>query len=301
MKNTNSPSQLTLEQVNCFYRLWFGLLEYANERYKPVESMLGKDFHQGISSTDAAKIADHLWAHSNIFDGYLNTAKLDKREQQIVRAWKKYHLKNKFYLVKHLENGSVFLSREKDEKPYLVKGLVSTFAEIWPKQALPSLVETVLLPYEGAITTCGLYQMSRIIFGNNISREIRDASNQAELIYGLINSLPYMQNVSQESKDIGQIKFYLRSTRNLEEYGEDLEKLISKNPKKYLSVYYYQRGLLEAKKYKKEYRKLGIKKLHFALYGAISIAAHTDRQQVDGVVKKLVAPNELNRVVFDMT
>lgn len=299
MKNTNGPTQLTSEQVHCFYHIWFGLLQYTNEQYKLVKSMLGKNFHDGINHNDAGNIANYMWSHPIIFDSYLNTAKLNKREIQIVNEWKKYFFKNKFYLVKYLKNGSVFLSEEKDEKPYLVKGLASNFEEMWPKQALPFLVETVLLPFEGSITTCGLYYMWNVVLGNNIGREIRDDCSQAELIYGLIDSFPYTKIVNKESINIGQMKFYLQSVKNLELYKEDLEELINKNPSLYLSTYYYHLGLLEAKIYKKEYRKLGIKNLYFAIYGKMLIAAHIGKQQVENTVKKIVNPKELNRIVFD--
>ncbi len=299
MEKTNSSSQLSSEQVHCFYRLFFGLLQHTNEQYKLVKSMLGKNFHDGINHNDAGKIANYLWSHPKIFDDYLDTAKLNKREIQIINDWKKHYLKNKFYLVKYLKNGGVFLSEDKDEKPYLVKGLVSSFEEMWPRQVLPSLVETVLLPFEGSIITCGLYYGSNIVLGNNISREIRDACSQAELTYGLIDSLPFTKTVNIEDVNIGQIKFYLQSIKNLELYKEDLEELINKNPDLYLSTYYYHLGLLEAKIYKKEYRKLGIKNLHFAIYGKMLIAAHTDKQQVENTVKKLVNLKELNRIVFD--
>lgn len=299
MKNTNSPSQLSSEQVYCFYHLFFGLLQHTNEQHKLVKSMLEKNFHDGINHNDAGKIAHYMWAHPTIFDDYLDTAKLNKREIQIINDWKKYHLKNKFYLVKYLKNGGVFLSEEKDEKPYLVKGLASSFEEMWPMQALPFLVEIVLLPFEGSITTCGLYYMSRVVWGNNICREIRNDCNQAELIYGLIDSLPFTKIVNKEDKNIGQIKFYLQSIKNLELYKEDLEELINENPNLYLSTYFYHLGLLEAKIYKKEYRKLGIKNLHFAIYGKMLIAAHIEKQQVENTVKRMVNPKELDRIVFD--
>ena len=161
------------------------------------------------------------------------------------------------------------------------------------------MVETVLLPFEGVITTCGLYYASNIFLGNNISREIREDCEQTELTYGLVTSLPFTKTVSQEDKDIGWIKFYLQSEKNLELYRNDLNDLIHKKPDVYLPVYFYHCGLLKAKKCKKEYRKLNIKKLHFALYGAVVIVAHPDKIQVEVTVKKLVPAKELDRIVYD--
>jgi len=299
MTNQNQSSQLTPDQVMLFYRLWFGLLRNTNEQQKISSSMLGRDFHQGIKTEDAEKIAKYVWLHPQTFQEYIGTGKLDEHETEIIRSWVKYHYRGEFYIVKYLKDGAVFLSSGKEEKPYLVKGLVSNFDEMWPKESLPFMVETVLLPFEGVITTCGLYYASNVFFGNNISREIREDCEQVELTYGLITSLPFTKAVAQEDKDIGWIKFYLQSTKNFEMYRENLEGLIHKKPDKYLPVYFIHRGLLEVKTYKREYRKLGIKKLYFALYGAVVIAAHPDKIQVENTVNKLVPQKEMNRIVYD--
>ncbi|MBI3443061.1 hypothetical protein HY008_00115 [Candidatus Woesebacteria bacterium] len=304
MINQRTSSQLTPDQIVLFYDLWFGLLQYTNEQHKLVAKMVGKNFHQGINTEDAGKedagkIAKYIWSHPEVFDEYLESGKLDNRKVGIIRSWQHYHYQHKFYVVKYVKDGAVFLSIGKDEKPYLVKGLVSVFDEMWPKQALPQIVDTVLLPFEGAITTCGLYYGSGIYFGSNMSRDIREACQQAELTYGLITTLPFTKTVNKEDKDIGQIKFYLQSEKNLELYTEELEILIHKNKEKYLPVYFYHRGLLQAKTYKREYRKLGIKTLHFTLYGAVVIAAHTNKQQVEDTVRKLVPAKELGRIVYD--
>lgn len=299
MENTNRDSQLTSDQVTRFYRLWFNLLQFANNQHQLVVSMSGKDFHQGVDIKDAGAIAEYIWTHPEMFDEYLKSEKLDKTDSEIIRSWHHHYFKARFYVVKYLKQGAVFLSEGKDEKPYLVKGLASAFDEIWPKPALPTLVETVLLPFEGVITACGLYYGSRIFFGGNISGDIREACRQAELTYGLIGSLPHTQIVGKKEKDIAQIKFYLQSARNLEFYKQELEDLVSKDPKNYLPVFFYQRGLLEAKNVKKEYRKLGLKKFHFGLYGSVVIAAHPDKRQVENAVGKLVPETELERIVYD--
>lgn len=299
MENTNQSSQLTSDQVARFYRLWFGLLKSTNEQHKLIVSMLGKDFHQGIDIDDAGKIAQYVWTHPLAFDEYLQTETLDEHDLNILRSWQKCHNRNKFYIVRYLKDGAVFLSIGKDEKPYLVKGLASAFDDMWPKPDLPTLVETVLLPFEGVITTCGLYYGSRIFFGGNISRDIRETCRQVELTYGLIGSLPHTQIVGKKEKDIAQIKFYLQSAKKLELYKQELEDLVSKDPKNYLPVFFYQRGLLEAKNVKKEYRKLGLKKFHFAVYGSVIIAAHPDKRQVKDAVGKLVSETELERIIYD--
>lgn len=299
MTNKNTPSQLTSDQVAQFYHVWFGLLQQTNERYMLAPSMLGKDFHQGVDVDDAGKIAKYIWSHPQVFDEFLEKFDANERELEIVRSWKQHRVGGKFYVVKHIKEGSVFLSTEKNEKSYLVKGLVSAFSDMWPKQDLPAIVDTVLLPFEGAIISCGLFYGSRVFFGASIRREIREACQQAELTYGLIRSLPYAHTVSKKEKDVAQIKFYLQSAKNAEFYKEELDDLIEKDPKEYLSLYFYHRGVLEAKTLKRGYRKLGLKGFFFAVYGSIVIAAHTDEKQVKKTVEKLVPSQDMDRILYD--
>lgn len=176
---------------------------------------------------------------------------------------------------------------------------MSVFEDMWPKQTLPLLISTVLLPFEGAIISCGLYYGHNIFFGKSIRRDIYETCKQAELTYGLITSLPYTKLITNEDKSIAQIKFYLQSEKNLRIYREELEELIAKKPKLYLQIYFYHRGLLEAKIYKKEYRKLGFEKLYFAIYGTLIIGAHKDKQQVKNTVNKLIPQQKLDQVVYD--
>lgn len=293
------PAQLTYDQVKHFYRLWFGVLQFVNEQQKLVPAMLGKDFSSGVSTKDALKIAGFIWTHTEIFDDFSKAEKLNQIDSAIIIGWQKYHCSGKFYIVRHLKDGAVFLSTEENAKAYLVKGLVDSLEDMWPKQSLPLMLETVLMPFENVITTCGLFYLSNVFFGGNISREIREDCQQAEITYGLITSLPHTQTVSREDKDIAQIKFYLSSEKNLELYWDDLHDLVLQNSKLYWPPYYQQRGLLEAKTYKKELRRLNVKKLNFAFYGETVIAAHVDLKQVEETVKKLVPSKELEMVVYD--
>jgi len=55
---------------------------------------------------------------------------------------------------------------------------------------------------------------------------------------------------------------------------------------------------LEVKEYIKESKKLGIKKLNFAIYGHLVVAAHPDLQVVREIVKKVIPVGNVDSVVF---
>jgi len=91
----------------------------------------------------------------------------------------------------------------------------------------------------------------------------------------------------------------LSSIKNFELYQDDLEGLIQKNPKVYLPVYHYHRGLLMARMYKKECKKLGLKKLHFAVYSSAVVAVHLEKQETQKIARTIVLPNDQKQIVFD--
>lgn len=302
MKVTNISDQLESDQVRRFYCIWLRMLSFVNERHKIVPSMIGKDFHKGIDADDAEKIAKHIWDHPEAFDELLKTLDTDKdaSDAEALRLWKEHRIVGKFYIVKYLKSGAVLLSADNEdtEKPFLVKGLASAFDDMFPKENLPYLVNTVLLPFEGVIVTCGLFRSAGISFGSSISRDIRESCRKAELAYGLIESLPFARTIGKEEKEIAQIRFYLRSEKEAELYREELEYLIRKNPAKYEPIYFVHRGELTVRTLKREYRKLGLKKFHFAVYGSVAVAAHPDPRQVKIAVEKLIPAKDMDRIVY---
>ena len=84
-------------------------------------------------------------------------------------------------------------------------------------------------------------------------------------------------------------------------YQEDIDDIISKNPKFYLPIFYKYRGLLEVKVYKKECKKLGLKKMHFAVYGHLVIAAHPKLRMVQKTVDMFVPLEKMESVVYGKT
>lgn len=219
MENTHLPSQLTTKQTTRFFKLWLTLLKFANDQNKIVVSIVGNDFRQqGVDHKHVDKISGYLWSHPEVFDEFLDATKFGDIDRDLVKSWQKHHYSDKFYLIKYQKDGAIFMSTGKNEKSYLIKALTDSFEEMWPKNKLPLIIETTLLPFEGEITTSGIYQTSNLIFGRSITQEINENCQKSQLTYGLIKSLPHEQVANKTDKYVAWLKFYLLSSKNMEMY-----------------------------------------------------------------------------------
>ena len=61
-----------------------------------------------------------------------------------------------------------------DNNVYMVRGLVSTFDEMFEDMRLPVVVDAVLLPFCGKIVTDGLMNVYPVIIGKNITGELKN-------------------------------------------------------------------------------------------------------------------------------
>lgn len=151
-ENENGAAEnnvLSEEDAALFDQLYFPLLNFVNKEYGicPELETVGED----SDVSDMKMVADFLWSHPIIIDAYLSEAELPDEHAQIVASWKQ--CKTGFFVIeRHLENGSVFISRE-GYKVYVVKGLYETWEELLGKRRME--LEAALIPFRDCIITDG--------------------------------------------------------------------------------------------------------------------------------------------------
>jgi hypothetical protein len=91
------------------------------------------------------KVRDALWKHGTILDTFIekNPSQLSPDDLMLAETWN-YHHQGQFIIFKVLKNHAIFISQEKREDVFAVKGLYSSFEEMLGPY-IPALVETVLL------------------------------------------------------------------------------------------------------------------------------------------------------------
>ena len=78
-----------------------------------------------------------------------------------------------FIAYKDLNDGTIFID---NDKLYLVKGLLTPIKDII--YFMPSIVETVIFPYNGYILTNGIILEQPIKLGKNISKQLKELYNK---------------------------------------------------------------------------------------------------------------------------
>ena len=169
---------LPTEDAVLFFRLWFPLLDYVNQKYN-VNPEIGK--LSGANSIDPAEvmvIAKYMWSHTKVIDEYLAHAVLPKEHYEIVAGWKKCR-QGTYILERNLKKGSIFISAD-DLEVYSVLGLFSAWEDMFDYRPLPVMMEAVLLPFRDKIITDGLVISYDIVFGRGAAADFKDTYMNAK-------------------------------------------------------------------------------------------------------------------------
>lgn len=178
---------LSDEDVKRFYRIWFTLLDYTNEKYKVIPKFKDLAHATNIHPEEIAPIKDRLWNDNSVLDEIvaLNPSDFSEADLLIVSSWKN-RVSDRFILLKHLKNYSIFLG---DQKIYGVIGIVSPFEEMFPSFALPVIVNAVLLPFEGKIIYDSLLRSYPMRFGGGAKKNFQEDYREIKANSGIITSL----------------------------------------------------------------------------------------------------------------
>ncbi len=129
-------------------------------------------------------VADFLWSHPAVIDGYLTSAELPPDHREIIASWSRF-VSGEFILERNLKRGSVFISSE-DEQVYLVSGIFSSWEEMIPQADLPILLRATLIPFKDRIIYDSIVTSSNVIIGRGYAEIFKDiylSAKQAKSIH----------------------------------------------------------------------------------------------------------------------
>lgn len=183
--------QLSLEDVDRFYRLHKPLMFFVNQRLKVIgEKVADLDAYGSVPPEARLKVHQALPEHLDLIDAFAdeNPFRFSDEDLEIVRSWK-HLVTGTFYAFRYLKAHAIFLSSTDPVMAYGVVALFDPFeAVIGPH--LPRLFKATLLPFQGRIVYDGLLSGYNITFGGGVKRRLKEDYEEAKARSGIITSLP---------------------------------------------------------------------------------------------------------------
>ncbi|VVB89235.1 Uncharacterised protein [uncultured archaeon] len=268
--------KLSKEDVDLYYKLHWSLLSYVNQKYR----VIGGSIEPVLMHENPQKVWElygKLFSNIELIDsfGSENPFNFNREELDIVRSWKNY-VKDRFLIVAHLKDYSVFMTNGEDQKAYGVLGLIDEIEDVVPP-FMPLFVETILFPFKSRIIYCGLMSTYNIHIGSNMRRSIQAEYQKAKSKFGIINSLdkPVME---KKESDEELLRYYLRSASRRMEYEYEIHEILEKNPA-LGNVYSLEIGRSYAKEAGKKLSQIGASTTWFAVFEDIVIASGKSEEE----------------------
>ena len=126
--NMNQQEILPEEDGDLFYDLLYPLFDFVNKEYRICPEFETIDEDTDTSATKV--IADYLWSHTRAIDFYLSEAELPDEYAQIIAGWKQCKA-GIFVLERHLQQGSVFISKSDHKSLHGKKSLFYMAGATW--------------------------------------------------------------------------------------------------------------------------------------------------------------------------
>ena len=145
---------LSKKDAKLFYKIYFGLLEFTNKKYK-INSYIKIYNHNGINPFEIKDIVDKYWENKDVITlefCLANPYKFSKEELNITSEFKK-GIRSMFIISRYELEYTAFM--EKD-KIYMVKGLNDNIDNIISHNKLPHVAITSIIPFKGILVYDGM-------------------------------------------------------------------------------------------------------------------------------------------------
>lgn len=176
-------AHLSEKDVRLFYRIYFGLLNYTNQKYQ-LFPLLKLSYNHFTDRQKTIQIIHKFWTEKNtIIDEYteINPSHFSPRILKIVNDFR-YGFHGRFVLAAYERNYALFLD---DSSVYMVKGLTDNPDHLIPASQLPTVVETAILPFQGQIVYDGMLPSYPVHIGPNIKQNLIREIKEKQKIFDL--------------------------------------------------------------------------------------------------------------------
>ncbi|WP_160135415.1 hypothetical protein [Halococcus salsus] len=283
--DTADSSILDPETAREFIELEGQLLLYANDRFDVVPGIDSYEEFERLSTDEIQPIHDTLYREANaveVIEEFVreNPADLSQSQLERIESWLNYEA-GQFFVVEHLEDGSVFLDPD-EPRAYKVTGVYDSYAEALPEEALPvAVTSVVLLPYDGRIVTNGMEEVDMLagMAMQMIKDDPETVYEEAKHRFGIAEMLPPEDEPARS--DAERLRFYTKNQDNRERFADEIAELKDKTTE-LARIYHEQLGKANARRLGREFRDLGLEEAYVAIYdGQVVTTAPTEAQLED--------------------
>lgn len=152
-----------------FYKLYFSLLEYTNNKYH-VNTNVKKIYKQeGLDPNLLNPIVEFLFKDKEkIIDAYIkdNPHSFSRDDLNKVSKFKQ-GIRGMFTIAKYEEDYTAVLA---SDRVYMIKGLNCNIDQVIPYQDIPCIIITSLLPYDDVIVYDGMLSTFPISMGTSFNK-----------------------------------------------------------------------------------------------------------------------------------
>lgn len=172
-----------------FYTVWFPLLHFVSRRKGIVTHFPAVRGAESVAPNDAAQLRNALWADDSLREAFVaeNPAGLSPADLALAASWRT-RVTGSFYFFRQLKKYAIFIPERGEPKAYGVLGLATPIDECIHMPP-PTLLEAVLIPFEGKIIYDSLLLGYNVFFGSGIRASLNDTYKAAQERGRLITSL----------------------------------------------------------------------------------------------------------------
>lgn len=291
--------KLTEKDYQQFLELSQSLFLYVGQKEKIFEKDLTLEKLRKMKSGQLFLDCSNAFCEKpSLLDDFLseNPNNMEEESLAIISEFRHF-VKGDFFIYKYLKDYTVFI---KDKNVYGVYGLSDPIERFFGNN-LPTLVETVLLPFKGKITFHGFFLGGRIRFGSTYKRSFNEIYKQAKVKYGIITSLPHDgDTIYAKQSPSDQLAYFMKTKVNREEFEREIVDILGKHPELY-PQYWQKRGGLAAVDYKKQFKNIGLNKAYYAILQDQIIASALKKKELQTQIEQLVPARKQDWVyIFKM-
>lgn len=172
-----------------YYKIWYGLMHFVNERKHVIQATIKPDFPNITPEEEIYKVREALWENPELIDEYIAETELSKDRIEILSAWRNKHIKGMFFILEYQPDFAVAigLNENGEDQLYGIKGITHSIAFAFD-QKLPLQIETVLLPFKGKLVYDSFIATVPMGFGDGAKAAFQEMYRKA-LGKGILTTL----------------------------------------------------------------------------------------------------------------